>query len=376
MGDDSYKVVFQGRIQDGFSVDAVKSDFVKLFKTSQEKTEKMFSGRAIVLQSSLSHEKALRYEKAIRKIGAECLVLKDQAGAIAVKSAKKAAGDLPKPSSNGLLPASSRKKNPSTVLESYRPHCGPPPCYLVPDIPERLLGEISDLWNTTDESEELLAWFEVVRHPNKVYGMLLTDKHLHVRSLTSGKRSIPIAEIGKIKIVEKGKAWELVFGASNLYRNLPKKLHESLEQFLSLCFEVAGLAPKVKKRTIAGKKETPASDAGMGVAITIGALVMIGINMELLLSAGGGIIMSFLFGFVLILLTPTVIGLIIGAWFIGQIADLPTFALVLRTLTAVLVGSIVTLLITLPMGAVKGDGKKSENDAAPKNKSKSNKKKE
>lgn len=81
----------------------------------------------------------------------------------------------------------------------------------------------------------------------------------------------------------------------------------------------------MKKRTIAGKKEAPASDdAGIGVAVTIGALVMIGINMELLLSAGGGIIMSFLFGFVLILLTPTVIGLIIGARFIGQIADLPT----------------------------------------------------
>ncbi|MFZ5563157.1 MAG: hypothetical protein ACOZBW_03840 [Thermodesulfobacteriota bacterium] len=393
MSDETYQVIFHGRIQEGLSSDAVKADFARTFKLDSGKAEKMFSGRPIVLRSGLSREQASKYEKAILKTGAECLVLREQGKTVPVKTARAAAAAQPVPPGNaaqgppaGLTDAS---RDFSSLLDAYRPKCVSPFCRLAPDIAGDLADEIDGIWEKVSEKERILAWFEIKRHPDKVYGMLLTDRHLHVRGLGSGKRSIPIGETGQIQIGRKKKTWELEFGVSNLYHDIPSKMHEPLEAFLNLCREAAGLEPAVAKRTVAETKAAPTpkkqkgksgtdesetagsgSDAGMAVVMTIGMLVMIGINMELLMSAGGGIIMSFVFSLALILLTPTVIGLVIAAWFIGLVADLPTFALVLRTLTAVLVGCVVVVALAYPLGLMKGGEKKDPDNTKSEEKNK------
>ncbi len=388
MSDQTYRIIFQGRIQKGFSIDSVKNDFARMFKLTPEKTEKMFSGREITIRSNLSREQALKYEKAILKTGAQCRVLKDRPESGPERTDELSGGDRP-PVSPGtrVPPAHQAQKDFSSILETYRSNCRPPQCRLAPDIPGDLLEEITGIWEKCVKEESILAWFEIKRYPGKVFGMLLTDRNLHVRSETSGKRSIPIGEIGRMRILQKNKKWELEFGVSNLYRDLPKKIHEPLEHFLCLCFEIGGLKPRVDKRVVIEKKESPSpktekravaekqenksgkkkkaesesdadSDHSMMPFYIICALVTILANAELLVGAGANPIVAFIIGCVILLLLPTVIGLVIGSFLVGWIYDLPGLAMAFRCLFGGLLGAVAGLIIGFPLGHLFFAGKK------------------
>jgi hypothetical protein len=315
----------------------------------------MFSGRTVIIRSNLTREQALKYEKAIRKTGAECLVLKDRS--------ESGSGQAVEISSNNPSPDNHDKqeaqKDFSYILESYRAKCRPPQCCPASDIPKNLRDEITGIWEKSATEEQILAWFEVKRYPGKVFGMLLTDKHLHVRSETSGKRSIPIGEIGRMRIMQKNKKWELEFGVSNLYRDLPKTIHEPLEHFLHFCYEIGGLKPKVEKRVVTEKAESSGtSDSKMTPVYIVGALVTILANTELLVSAGANPIVAFIIGSIILLLLPTVIGLAIGSYVVGLMYDLPGLAMAFRCLFGGFLGAVAGLIIGYPLECFSGANKK------------------
>lgn len=156
MSDQTYRIIFQGRIQKGFSIDSVKNDFARMFKLTPEKTEKMFSGREITIRSDLSREQALKYEKAILKTGAQCRVLKDRPESGPERTDElSGAGRPPVSPGTRVSPAHQAQKDFSSILETYRSNCRPPQCRLAPDIPGDLLEEITGIWEKSGKEESI-----------------------------------------------------------------------------------------------------------------------------------------------------------------------------------------------------------------------------
>lgn len=65
-----YNLIFQGKIIDGASLDEVKNNISRLFKTDAAKTDVLFSGKAIVIKKNLNTESAKKYLAIIKKAGA------------------------------------------------------------------------------------------------------------------------------------------------------------------------------------------------------------------------------------------------------------------------------------------------------------------
>jgi len=66
----NYKIVFTGKITDGFEIDSVKEDFSHLFNIQNTDTmSKIFSGKPIAIKSELSKTKALEVFEILTSIG-------------------------------------------------------------------------------------------------------------------------------------------------------------------------------------------------------------------------------------------------------------------------------------------------------------------
>ncbi len=65
-----YEVTFNGRFVSDLSSEQVKSNLIKLFKSSEQTIEKLFSGNTVTIQKGLTEEKALSYQRAMHKAGA------------------------------------------------------------------------------------------------------------------------------------------------------------------------------------------------------------------------------------------------------------------------------------------------------------------
>ncbi|MCU7938794.1 MAG: hypothetical protein KZQ64_09475 [gamma proteobacterium symbiont of Bathyaustriella thionipta] len=65
-----YNLIFQGKIIDGASLDEVKKNISRLFKTDSSKTEALFSGKTIVIKKNLDTESTKKYLAVIKKTGA------------------------------------------------------------------------------------------------------------------------------------------------------------------------------------------------------------------------------------------------------------------------------------------------------------------
>ncbi|NOQ78248.1 MAG: hypothetical protein GQ546_02485 [Gammaproteobacteria bacterium] len=65
-----YNLIFQGKIIDGASLDEVKNNISRLFKTDTAKTDALFSGKSIIIKKNLDTESTKKYLAVIKKAGA------------------------------------------------------------------------------------------------------------------------------------------------------------------------------------------------------------------------------------------------------------------------------------------------------------------
>lgn len=87
MSGKTFAVVFSGKVVEGASVERVKGNLAKLFKVDVAKVERLFSGARVVLKKELDETTAKKYQMALAKAGAICVVLNAAAKAQPVKSA-------------------------------------------------------------------------------------------------------------------------------------------------------------------------------------------------------------------------------------------------------------------------------------------------
>lgn len=74
MSDLRYDVVFNGEVLPGFMLETVKSAFSELFKISEERVEKIFSGARVTLKSGLEQSAAQKYQRTLEGVGAVILL--------------------------------------------------------------------------------------------------------------------------------------------------------------------------------------------------------------------------------------------------------------------------------------------------------------
>lgn len=74
MADSECRVFFKGEIQDGHSLDEVKSRMAKKFKMDAGKIEHFFSGKTVTIKKCLNQETAEKYKQAIHKAGGRCWI--------------------------------------------------------------------------------------------------------------------------------------------------------------------------------------------------------------------------------------------------------------------------------------------------------------
>ncbi len=65
-----YNLIFQGKIVEGASLDEVKNNVARLFKTDAKKTASLFSGKPIIIKKNLDSETTRKYLAALKKAGA------------------------------------------------------------------------------------------------------------------------------------------------------------------------------------------------------------------------------------------------------------------------------------------------------------------
>jgi thiol-disulfide isomerase/thioredoxin len=69
-----YRVIFEGEILDGLQVEEVKRGLATLFKASEAKIERFFSGKRLAVKKDVDYETAMKYLKAFERAGAACRV--------------------------------------------------------------------------------------------------------------------------------------------------------------------------------------------------------------------------------------------------------------------------------------------------------------
>lgn len=65
-----YQITFEGDILEGFERTEVKQSVQALFRASEERVERLFSGTRSIIKSGIPHEEALRYQDRLTKAGA------------------------------------------------------------------------------------------------------------------------------------------------------------------------------------------------------------------------------------------------------------------------------------------------------------------
>ncbi len=96
MPDSKYDVVFTGELFDGFDKADVKANLARVFRVSDEKTEKFFSSPRVVLKANVDRKTADKYKAILAKTGAVVSVEPRQPeGRPTTSAAKKAAPKTP-----------------------------------------------------------------------------------------------------------------------------------------------------------------------------------------------------------------------------------------------------------------------------------------
>lgn len=96
MTQSTYDVSFSGTLAEHADITQVKINVAKLFKTDIQKIEVMFSGRRVVIKRNLDQQTALRYQAAMKNIGAICDVTENKSDAD-VQEAQQYSAENPPP---------------------------------------------------------------------------------------------------------------------------------------------------------------------------------------------------------------------------------------------------------------------------------------
>ena len=91
MSGETYAIVFNGGIVEGFAADTVKAQLAKLLKTDAKKTAALFSGKQIILKKTTDRAEAAKYGKALKTVGADVKIRIIKAGATAAPAKPAAA---------------------------------------------------------------------------------------------------------------------------------------------------------------------------------------------------------------------------------------------------------------------------------------------
>ena len=108
MSGETYAIVFNGGIVEGFAADTVKAQLAKLLKTDAKKTAALFSGKQIILKKTTDRAEAAKYGKALKKVGADVKIRIIKPGATAAPA--KPAAALQNPAAAPTKPAASSFK--------------------------------------------------------------------------------------------------------------------------------------------------------------------------------------------------------------------------------------------------------------------------
>jgi PPE-repeat protein len=71
MSSETYAIVFKGDIVEGFEAAAVQAQLARLLKIDAKKIAALFSGKQIVLKKTADKTAAVKYGKALKKVGAD-----------------------------------------------------------------------------------------------------------------------------------------------------------------------------------------------------------------------------------------------------------------------------------------------------------------
>ena len=74
MIDGKFNVVFRGQIVKSVEKQAVKENLAKLFKSTPEAMERLFTGEEVVIRKDLDYAGAMKYQSALRSAGALALI--------------------------------------------------------------------------------------------------------------------------------------------------------------------------------------------------------------------------------------------------------------------------------------------------------------
>jgi hypothetical protein len=70
-----YKIVFKGKIAEGYSIEDVKNNLASLYKVDVGKIDRLFTGRSIEIKTDLDYQTAVKDREAFEKTGAVCSVI-------------------------------------------------------------------------------------------------------------------------------------------------------------------------------------------------------------------------------------------------------------------------------------------------------------
>lgn len=74
MSEGKYRVIFSGKISEGYEIGEVKENISKIFKIPVAQCERMFTGRPIKIKDNIPYQEAERYQKAFENAGALCQI--------------------------------------------------------------------------------------------------------------------------------------------------------------------------------------------------------------------------------------------------------------------------------------------------------------
>lgn len=75
MEETSYNLIFSGVIADGHDAETVRKNIAELFKVSESKVERLFSGSQVAVKKNVDKATALKYQSAFKKAGALCSIV-------------------------------------------------------------------------------------------------------------------------------------------------------------------------------------------------------------------------------------------------------------------------------------------------------------
>ena len=140
MSGETYAIVFNGGIVEGFAADTVKAQLAKLLKTDAKKTAALFSGKQIVLKKTTDRAEAAKYGKALKKVGADVKIRIIKAGTAATAAPVKPAAAPVKPAA---APAAETPPEPEApVMDTSGISLAPNEGDLFDPVPRAVIPEI------------------------------------------------------------------------------------------------------------------------------------------------------------------------------------------------------------------------------------------